>query len=66
MYQHPHLLRQHPHPWYKLPLRLPLRLLLRLLLHLWLLHRPCPPLPHSLRLRQHLPPVEHRSVTAKV
>lgn len=62
MYQHPHLLRQHPHPWYKLPLNL----LQPLLLHLWLLHRSCLPLPHSLRLRQHLLPVAHRSVTAKV
>ena len=35
MYQHPHLLRQHPHPWYKLPLSL--------LLHLWL-HPSCLPL----------------------
>jgi len=58
MYQHPHLLRQHPHPWYKLPLSL--------LLHLWLLHRSCLPLPHSLRLRLHLHPLAHHSVTAKV
>ena len=37
MYQHPHLLRQHPHPWYKLHPLLPLFLLQ----HPWPLPQRC-------------------------